>query len=114
MATARFAPTADAPLEGREVLVACGIGNPAAFVLTAESMGARVADTVFFRDHHHYTAADAARLAGRGMPVVVTEKDAVKLADLWTFDTPLIVVRIAVEMLEGGAELDAVLDRVCT
>jgi tetraacyldisaccharide 4'-kinase len=111
IATAAFEPSCDEPLEGREVTLACGIGNPRAFVATAVSMGAVVAETVFYRDHHAYTAADAERLAERGRPVLVTEKDAVKLQALWRFEVPLLVVRIAVRMLEAGDELDGLLDR---
>jgi tetraacyldisaccharide 4'-kinase len=112
IATAAFAPSCDEPIEGREVTLACGIGNPRAFLKTAESMGAVVAETVFFRDHHRYTAGDATRLADRGRPVLVTEKDAVKLAPLWHFDVPLVVVKIDVRMLEAASELDALLDRI--
>jgi tetraacyldisaccharide 4'-kinase len=111
IATARFRPSCEHPLEGREVLVACGIGNPRAFVATVESMGARVAKHRFFRDHHAYSRADAQQLAAAGMPVVVTEKDAVKLQPLWNAETPLMVVSIRFEALDGGEEIARLLDR---
>ena len=114
IATARFRPSCAEPLDGREVTLACGIGNPRAFVRTAESMGAKVVEQRFFRDHHAYRAADAARLAGGGRPVLVTEKDAVKLAPLWEYPVPLLVVSIEVEMIRGGEELEALLDRLCS
>ena len=114
IATVAFRPRCEEPLDGREVTLACGIGNPRAFVKTAESMGARVAERVFFRDHHAYRAADAARLAGKGRPVLVTEKDAVKLAPLWDYPVELLVVRIEVAVLEGGDELEALFSRLCS
>ena len=112
IATAAFRPTCERPLEDHEVLVACGIGNPRAFVATVESMGARVAATRIFRDHHAYTESDAADLAASGLPVVVTEKDAVKLEPIWKAGAPLHVVRIRFEALEGGEEIERLLDRL--
>ncbi len=111
VATGRFVPSCEEGLEGREVLVACGIGNPRAFLATVERMGASGARTRFFPDHHAYGAADVAELSGAGLPVVVTEKDAVKLAPLWTGEAPLLVVRIAFEATGGGDEIEALLDR---
>jgi tetraacyldisaccharide 4'-kinase len=112
IATAAFAPTCDADLAGTDVCVACAIGNPGAFVRTVESMGAKVAARRFFRDHHAYSEKDAAALAHLGLPVVVTEKDAVKLEALWQGPAPLHVVRIAFEALDGAAELDALFDQL--
>jgi tetraacyldisaccharide-1-P 4'-kinase len=113
VATGAFRPVAPPDLAGARVLVACGIGNPAAFVSTVERLGAEVAETAFFRDHHHYGPRDAARLAGRGLPVVVTEKDAVKLERLWDGAVPLHVVRVEFEPLDGAREIEAILDRLC-
>lgn len=110
--TAAFPPTCDAELRGVEVCVACAIGNPEAFVRTVESLGARVAARRFFRDHHAYREQDAAALASLGLPVVVTEKDAVKLEAHWRGDVPLHVVRITFEALDGAAELNALFDRL--
>jgi tetraacyldisaccharide 4'-kinase len=89
-----FAPTAleradgsregPAALAGRAVFAFCAIGNPDAFVMALAALGARVCGTLFFRDHHWYTAGDlervaaAARAAG-AESVVATQKDCVKL-----------------------------------
>ncbi len=110
IATAAFRPSCDHPLEGRDVLVACGIGNPRAFAATVESMGARIAERRFFRDHHAYGKSDAEELTRAGLPVVVTEKDAVKLERLWSSETPLLVVRIRFEAMDGGEEIEHLLD----
>jgi tetraacyldisaccharide 4'-kinase len=71
-------------LAGRDVLAFCGIGRPAKFVETLGQAGARNAVLRPFPDHHAYTEEDAARLlaeaARTGLPLVTTEKDAVKLA----------------------------------
>jgi tetraacyldisaccharide 4'-kinase len=107
-----FRPRCDTPLEGLLATVACGIGNPSAFALMLERMGVRIAERRFFRDHHAYTRADAESLAAAGRPVVVTEKDAVKLEALWPPEPPLIVVKIELDVLDGAAHLDALFDRL--
>jgi tetraacyldisaccharide 4'-kinase len=111
IATGAFRPACDEDLRGREVCVACGIGNPHAFLLTVEAMGARVRDQRRFRDHHAYTGRDAEALTRVGLPVVVTEKDAVKLAPIWPGTVPLHVVRVlGFEVIDGEGDLDALFD----
>jgi len=114
VATARFVPACTESLVGQRVLVACGIGNPRAFVSTVESLGATVAAERFFRDHHAFSVEEARELAGQPLPVVVTEKDAVKLESLWPADgAPLRVVTIEFEFVEGGEEILAELEKLC-
>jgi tetraacyldisaccharide 4'-kinase len=65
-----------------------------------------------FPDHHHYTTADAARIAARaaalGATVVTTGKDAVKLGPL----LPVAVLSPATAWSAGEwAPLDALIDR---
>lgn len=114
IATAAFEPACSEALDGRAVFLASGIGNPDAFRLTVERMGARVVRERRFRDHHRYAPRDVRELAEPGLPVVVTEKDATKLAPLWTPPTPLLVVRIAFRALDGAADIEALFDRLCT
>lgn len=83
--TARLVPdpAVAAWLAGRDVLAFCGIGRPAKFIETLGEAGARNAVLRPFPDHHAYGDGDARRLldeASRtGLPLVTTEKDAVKL-----------------------------------
>jgi tetraacyldisaccharide 4'-kinase len=62
--------------------LASGIGHPAAFEDLARRLGLDVRAACRFPDHHHFTQAEADALAARGLPLVVTGKDAVKLAAL--------------------------------
>ena len=112
VATGAFRPSCDVDLSGREVFAACGIGNPRAFLATLASMGARVTGSRFFRDHHAFTAEDAAALARAPALVAVTEKDAVKLEPLWPAGVPLAVVRIEFEPREGAGAIAAAFDRM--
>jgi tetraacyldisaccharide 4'-kinase len=75
-----LADGAQLPLEwlrGREVDAACAIGNPEAFLRTLEGLGARVIRRHAFADHR---AFDPGALQ-EGRPLIVTEKDAVRVAD---------------------------------
>lgn len=71
---------ADAPTG--DVLTACGIARPESFRRAVQRQVGGHVELVAFPDHHPYTEPDLARLAERtgGRPLVVTEKDAAKLA----------------------------------
>lgn len=69
-------------LPGDPVVVVTAVARPASVTAAVESLGIPVSETIAFPDHHEFTPADVAGLLGRsaGRPVVVTEKDAVKLS----------------------------------
>jgi tetraacyldisaccharide 4'-kinase len=81
---ARLQPASDsAALAGRRVLAFCGIARPAKFLASLSAVGAEIAASRAFPDHHPYSAAeiagllaDAARLDA--LPVT-TAKDRVRL-----------------------------------
>lgn len=99
-------------IRDKSVLAVAGIGDPRAFSTQLSDIGARV-ELVAERDHHAYTAADAALLALRAAGadfVVCTLKDAVKLSTLWPRQAPplwYLSQRVVVE--SGAAELDGIL-----
>lgn len=72
-------------LRGRAVVIACGIGNPGAFVGQAIAAGPVVREIVRKGDHHDWSARDARRLsaelerAGGDAVLLTTGKDWVKL-----------------------------------
>jgi tetraacyldisaccharide 4'-kinase len=105
-----------ATLAGAAVVLASGLGNPLGFERAARRHGWRVAASLRFPDHHRYTAADAGTLAERaraaGAVLVVTAKDAVKLAERWPAGAPPAwVLRVeSVVRAEDRAVLDAALD----
>jgi tetraacyldisaccharide 4'-kinase len=85
-------PRPDSP--SGPVLGVAGIGRPDDFFDQAEECGADLVDAIAFPDHHAYTDAEARELQrlAAGGPVVMTAKDAVKLApmmkdsDLWILE----------------------------
>lgn len=126
-ATVRFAPTQvcrfggagepAAALKNRGVLAFCGIGNPAGFLATLTSLGARILGSCSFPDHHAYRARDLDQLAAwirvqQPDLVVTTQKDLVKLRVDQLAAVPLVAVKIEARFDEGQAELGAALDRV--
>jgi tetraacyldisaccharide 4'-kinase len=76
------------PLRGDEILPAdnwlalAGIARAERF-FAAASKAAHVTENMCFADHHRYTAGDVARILKHDLPVLTTEKDAVKLLPLW-------------------------------
>lgn len=102
-------------LDGRRVVVACAIADPAAFVSQVKRTGAQV-QVATWRDHHQYRDEDLAWLAHaarRADHLVVTAKDAVKLRDRWPASVPEpLVAELAVTFEAGEQELGAALDAV--
>ena len=83
-----LAPGAWVGLDGRigsppvgDVLAVCAVARPRDFRSTVEARVGGMVELVAFADHHEYSRADAQRLRERAgaRPIVVTEKDAVKL-----------------------------------
>lgn len=71
-------------LSGGRVVAYAGIGNPARFFSTIESLGADIKARVPFPDHHNFSETNAEtllKLAQRhDAPLVTTEKDFARLA----------------------------------
>ncbi len=100
-------------LAGKTVFAFAGIARPEKFFATLEAIGARIADTRSFDDHHIFTPAQIGWLLDRAAildaQLVTTEKDWVRLpAEVRDrFATLPIAVRWRDE-----AALDALLDRL--
>jgi len=62
-------------LKGERVIAACGIGNPDAFAKTLTTIDVEVTKTHAFADHHAITPS----VLSNSLPVIVTEKDAVRI-----------------------------------
>lgn len=89
IASVHLAPGALQPLHARPgasppsgaVHVVTGIARPDDFIDDVEGITEGVAGVTLFRDHHPFSRADAVRIRARAgtFPLVMTEKDAVKL-----------------------------------
>jgi tetraacyldisaccharide 4'-kinase len=67
---------------GTRIAAFCGLANPEGFYQTLEDAGYLLAERETFKDHHAFSELEIERLLGRvgTLPLVCTEKDAVKLA----------------------------------
>lgn len=98
-------------LAGRTVLAVSGIARPERFEATLAGLGAVVAETLRFPDHHAYRAEDAAAIARRaaatGALVATTAKDRVR----WPAGAPEPAV-VEIELAIGAtAAVLALVDR---
>ena len=109
--------TPTAALAGRRVVAASAIGDPESFVGQVKATGAAV-QVATWNDHHEYRQEDVAWLAHaarRADHLVITEKDAVKLRDLWPADAPEpLVAMLDLTWEEGGDVFAVALDAVIT
>jgi tetraacyldisaccharide 4'-kinase len=97
----------------RSVFAIAAVGDPRAFSTQLSDAGARV-ELAAYRDHHAYSASEAAALAGRAGRadfVICTLKDAVKLTPLWPREAPPLWYLSQRVIVESGAEA---LDRILT
>jgi len=106
---ARIEPAADTGwLSDFPVVAYSGIGRPAKFFDTLETLGARIAARFAFADHHDYTPEDATRLLSQareaGARLVTTQKDWVRMRD---GGTPVGALKAASHILPIRLAIDA-------
>ncbi len=85
---------------GEPFLAVAGIARPERF-FTAAAWTVPISKELRFVDHHVYTPTDVNRILSHGMPVLTTEKDAVKLIPLWPRQRPLSVLPLLGRGEEG-------------
>jgi tetraacyldisaccharide 4'-kinase len=107
---ARFEP--DAPPPGGRQVGFAGIGKPWKLERALRAAGCTLVDFAPYPDHHPYSAADLAFLAGRaadlGAGLVTSEKDWVRLDPKWRAKVKAWAVTAR---FEDEAALDQLLDR---
>jgi tetraacyldisaccharide 4'-kinase len=104
-------------LRGARVLAVCGVAEPESFAWQLASLGAQVR-LLAFPDHYGYPLAALRRILshrGRFDYVVVTHKDAVKLASRWPDSGPrALVARLAVSWERGHRQIENLLTYLAT
>jgi tetraacyldisaccharide 4'-kinase len=104
----------DATLDPGPVTVATAVARPEAVRDSVRAAGHEVGVLEAFPDHHEFTPGDLDRLLGRngGGPIVVTEKDAVKLVDLpGALEAPIWVLE---QVLVWGDDPTPLVDQVAS
>ncbi|RTE86946.1 MULTISPECIES: tetraacyldisaccharide 4'-kinase [Gammaproteobacteria] len=64
--------------DGETAIVIAGIGHPERFFNTVREQGIQIAETRVYPDHYQYSSQDFYRVSNQ-FPVLMTEKDAVKV-----------------------------------
>jgi len=94
-------------LQGQDVAAFCGIGNPAGFRHTLQSLGCEIVAWREFPDHHPYDAATVQELQRwltripSASRIICTSKDLVKFKHTRLADRPLQALVIRCEFLQG-------------
>lgn len=99
----------------KKIAAFCGIGNPAGFRHTLESLGCKLSAWREFPDHHSYTRDNVESLAqwAKGADqIFCTRKDLVKLGVTKLGDIPLYAVSVKLDFLAGQQAMEAALDAI--
>lgn len=91
-------------LAPEKTVAVCGIARPQRFLASLARQGVKVMDQMIFRDHYRYRSNDIEQITAKGLPVVTTEKDAVKLTAIWPDKYPLWVLPLEGKGEEGLPE----------
>jgi tetraacyldisaccharide 4'-kinase len=102
-------------LKGQRVAAFCGIGNPAGFRATLQTLGCEIAGWLELPDHCAYDERQIARLADwlkalDVQHVVCTRKDLVKIPHESLAGKRLWALDIELHVLQGLSELESLLD----
>ena len=90
-------------LMGKKVLALSGIANPRSFASLLRRSGAEVVSEEIYPDHHCYTSEDVASIAKKAKGtewIVTTEKDMIKLSDLYLIRIPIRALRVEFRIWE--------------
>lgn len=112
VAVAAMLPAEPIHIDG-PVAVVAAIARPDLFLHQLQAEGVQVVKVIAYPDHHNYTIRDAEyiRTVTRGLPILTTEKDAIKLVSVFD-ESELVVLRQIVVMEEGEEGLHGMLERV--
>lgn len=86
-----------APFPNQPVIAFAGLGRPEKFRETLYALDQPVQFFVPFPDHHLYTVHELESLARRGLPLLTTEKDWVRLPKEWQQKVSFLPVQLLVQ-----------------
>jgi len=99
-------------IKEKRVLGFCGIGNPKGFLVTLKNLKAEVLAFHRFEDHHRYSLQGLASLADEAKSLgaealVTTQKDRANFPQKVDLALPVLVLKIAIEIISGKGDLEA-------
>lgn len=106
-------------LRDLEIGSICGIAIPESFESALNDLGAKVAISKFYTDHHRYSVREIEnfiRRCGRRAlaAIVTTEKDAVRIPRILDPEVPIYYLRVEIEILAGQETWVRFVERLTT
>ncbi|OVE79660.1 tetraacyldisaccharide 4'-kinase [bacterium J17] len=100
--------------QGQDVIALTAIAKPGVFFRMLDDLGLRLRQRVGRRDHHQFTVdeIEALGVQSEGCPIIVTEKDAVKLSQLPIEKDNIFVLELSADLKseEQKSQLFSLLD----
>jgi tetraacyldisaccharide 4'-kinase len=105
-------------LEGKRVATISGIAQPESFEQSVIKLGADLAYTKRFADHHRFTQQELLNAINRGKKrevdfIVTTQKDAVRFPKLDRRDLPIYFMRVEIKIVRGARDFQECVGRIC-
>ncbi|MCP5520516.1 MAG: tetraacyldisaccharide 4'-kinase [Verrucomicrobiales bacterium] len=105
-------------LEGKRVATISGIAQPESFEQSVVNLGAELAYTKRFADHHRFTQQELLNAINRGKKrevdfIVTTQKDAVRFPKLDRRDLPIYFMRVEIKIVRGARDFQECVRRIC-
>jgi tetraacyldisaccharide 4'-kinase len=98
--------SAQAELRGKRVFLFAGIARPERFAQTVRALGAEIAGTRWFPDHHFFSPRELLEVRTAGALPVTTEKDLARIPR----PEGIVAVRLAMRVLRGEDALRSALE----
>ena len=105
-------------LQDKKVAVLTAIASPGGFEKALRSLGAQLAITIRYPDHHRFTEREinevVQEMSRKKVEVIVTtEKDAVRFPSLERRNVPVYFLRVEIQLTEGTRDFNDCVARIC-
>ncbi|MDP3980806.1 MAG: tetraacyldisaccharide 4'-kinase, partial [Chlamydiota bacterium] len=103
---------------GKKICALSAIAVPDGFEDTLQRLGANLALSYRYRDHHRYTRREISDMISRcrkeGIDLIITtEKDAVRIPKVDMFDVHMLYLRVEIKLVKGAADFNDFVHNIC-
>jgi tetraacyldisaccharide 4'-kinase len=105
-------------LKGRRIASLSGIAQPESFEQSLIKLGAELAYTKRFADHHRFTQQEMLNVINRSKKrqaemILTTQKDAVRFPKLDRRDLPIYFMRVEIKIISGAKDFHDCVRQIC-
>ena len=105
-------------LRGKKVATVSGIAQPESFEQSLVQLGAELAYTKRFADHHRFSQQELLNVINRCKKrevemIITTQKDAVRFPKLDRRDLPIYFMRVEIRIIRGAPDFQECVRRIC-